>query len=92
VLEIDPKKGLLFYHDPERIEIRDQAAARELIGQDRRDLRGARRELYYLILYPRDRTSPFPHREQREQYSRWFADVAHGWDIPGTPAPPGGTP
>jgi hypothetical protein len=60
-----------------------------LISQDRRDLRGARRELYYLILYPRDRTSPFPHREQRERYDRWFADVAHGWDIPGAS---GGTP
>jgi hypothetical protein len=91
-LEIDSATGKLFYYDPERAEVRNEADARELINQDRRDLKETKRELYYLILYPRDRTSPFPHREQREQYGRWFADVAHGWDIPGTPPPLGGPP
>src|SRR5262249_19136257 len=36
VLEIDPGTGKLLYNDPERVEIRNQADARELIAQDRR--------------------------------------------------------
>lgn len=83
VLEIDPATGNLMYHDPERVELTSQARAHELIQQDRARLADRGAELYYLILYPRDLASPFPHREQRERYDRWFADVAHGWDIPG---------
>jgi hypothetical protein len=78
ILEIDAATGKLYYRDPERVEINSQAKAAELIDQDR-----ARRdpaEICYLILYPRDPASPYPLREQREQYERWFADVAHGWD------------
>src|SRR5262245_3624097 len=87
-LEIDPTDGTLFYYDPGRINIKNQADARDLIEQDRRDLRGSKRELYYLILYPRGH-SGFPLREQREP---WFADVAHGWDIPGAVTPRGDKP
>jgi hypothetical protein len=83
VLEIDPATGRLYYHDPERVEITNQARATELIQRDRSQLGDRNAELYYLILYPRDPSSPFPHREQRERYERWFADVAHGWDVPG---------
>src|SRR5262249_22307977 len=36
VLEIDGKTGKLFYLDPDRVEIRNQADARELIERDRR--------------------------------------------------------
>ena len=78
VLEIDAATGKLFYRDPERIEISSQAQAAEMIDQDR--ARRPQAEIYYLILYPRDPASPYPLREQREQYERWFADVAHGWD------------
>src|SRR5262245_24872039 len=78
VLEIDAANGKLYYRDPERIEIGSQAKAAELIDQDR--ARRGQTELYYLILYPRDPASPYPLREQRERYERWFADVAHGWD------------
>ena len=91
VLEIDPNNGRLFYLDPERVELRSQAEARELIDRERHALGGGR-ELYYLILYPRDRTSRFPHRAQREQYERWFEGVAHGWDIPGAGPLREGTP
>jgi hypothetical protein len=84
VLEIDPGTGRLYFNDPERAEIRNEAEARALIGRDRKVQTGVR-ELYYLILYPRQPTSPYPHREQREQYDRWFKEIPHAWDIPGLP-------
>jgi hypothetical protein len=90
VLEIDAGTGKLFINDPERIEIRNQADARELIERDGQNQGADKHEVYYLVLYPRDRTSPYPLREQREQYERWFNDVAHGWDIPGAGPARGG--
>jgi hypothetical protein len=82
VLEIDPDTGKLYYRDPERIEIANQAEARALIERDRRERGVQQRELYYLILYPRTR-SPYPTRAQEEQYNRWFEGVALGYDVPG---------
>jgi hypothetical protein len=90
VLEIDAGSGKLYVTDPERIEIRNRDDARDLIERDGRGRAAENRELYYLILYPRDRKSPYPLREQREEYERWFGDVAHGWDIPGTGPARGG--
>lgn len=81
VLEIDPENGKLYYRDPERILIPDEAAAHALIESDRRKL--GQRELYYLILYPRNPGSTYPTRGQRERYDRWFEGVALGYDIPG---------
>ena len=52
-------------------------------GLPLRGRRESRRELYYIILDPRAPGSADPTVEQRERYARWFADVAHGWDIPG---------
>ncbi len=83
VLEIDGKDGKLYYRDPEKIEVRNEADARKLIEDDRRERGVKQRELYYLILYPRDRASPYPTRGQREKYDRWFEGVALGYDIPG---------
>jgi hypothetical protein len=82
VLEIDSGTGRLYYHDPERFEVRDEAEARSLVERDRAAQAGSSRELYYLLLYPRER-SGYPTREQRERYDRWLRDVPHGWDIPG---------
>jgi hypothetical protein len=82
VLEIDLDTGKLDYRDPERIEIPDEAAAHALIESDRRKL--GQRELYYLILYPRNPASTYPTRGQREHYDRWFQGVALGYDIPGS--------
>ena len=81
VLEIDPETGKLYYRDPERIPIPDEAAAHALMESDRRKL--GQRELYYLILYPRNPASTYPTRGQRERYDRWFQGVALGYDIPG---------
>ena len=92
VLAIDPNSGKLFVTDPERVEIRNQADAQELIERDARGPGAGNHQMYYLILYPRDRRSPYPLREQREEYERWFAAVAHGWDIPGAGPARGGKP
>jgi hypothetical protein len=95
VLEVrGDKEGRLYYRDPEHTEgvlVRDEADAHELIEEDRRRV-GEGRELYYLILYPRDAMSRYPLRGQREEYDRWFRDVAHGWDIPGAGPVRGGMP
>lgn len=82
VLEIDADTGKLYYRDPERILIPDEASAHALIESDRRKL--GQKELYYLILYPRSRGSTYPTVGQRERYDRWFAGVALGYDIPST--------
>jgi hypothetical protein len=92
VLEIDASSGRIYYYDPERVEIGSQARAAELIDQDRTRKGAGDREFYYLILYPRDPASPYPLRGQKERYDRWFADVAHGWDIPGKMAGKGSNP
>jgi hypothetical protein len=84
VLEIDDKTGKLYYRNPERVELRDQADAHKLIDLDRTQQGVAKRELYYLILYPRDRKSSYPTREQRQRYDRWFQGVALGYDVPGS--------
>jgi hypothetical protein len=84
VLEIDGKTGQLYYRDPERQEVRDQADAHRLIERDRLAQGVSRRELYYLILYPREKASAYPTVEQRKSYDRWFEGVALGYDIPGT--------
>jgi hypothetical protein len=89
VLEIDGRTGKLSYRAPERIEVRNQDDARALIERDRRALGLGPRKLYYLILYPRDPPdSGYPTQGQRDQYDRWFKDVALGYDVPG--AEPGG--
>jgi hypothetical protein len=82
VLEIDAETGKLYYRDPDRIEVADEAAARDLIARDRRSRGVGKRDLYYLILEPRQRSS-YPSREQRERYNRWFEGVALGYDRPG---------
>ncbi len=83
VLEIDPETGKLYYRDPDRVEIRNQADAQKLVERDRLAQGGGKQELYYLILYPRERASAFPTVEQRKSYDRWFEGVALGYDVPG---------
>jgi hypothetical protein len=84
VLEIEPKKGTLFYRDPVlgEVTIASVADARKLIGRDREELREDQ-ELYYLILCPRDRFSGFPTRQDRLDHQQWFEGVALAYDEPG---------
>jgi hypothetical protein len=84
VLEIDATTGKLYYRDPERVEVRDQADALRLIDRDRRERGVGRRELYYVILYPRDPNSSYPTQAQRRAYENWFSGVALAFDVPGS--------
>src|SRR5262249_35186696 len=80
VLEIDATSGKLFYYDRgSRVEIANQAEARAMIDRHKRE--PANREIYYLLLFPRQLTG-FPQERQIAQYERWFAEVAHGFDNP----------
>jgi hypothetical protein len=85
VLEIDEKTGKLFYRDraPDRHEIGSEAAARSLINEDRKVLGLNKKELMYVVLYPRNRESDKPTGLQREQYETWFRDVSVRFDKPG---------
>ena len=90
VLHIRPTDGKLCYSG-ERGEVElNEADVTNLINEDRRRLGTSNRELYYLILYPRDRTSIYPLRGDRERYDRWLAGVPHGWDVPGALPAAGG--
>lgn len=83
VLEVDGKDGRLYYRDPEQVEIRDQADAHQLIERDRKAQGVTKRELYYLLLFPRAKASAYPTVEQSKNYERWFEGVALGYDVPG---------
>ena len=80
VLEVDHDTGKLYYYDPERVEIANQADAQTLIDTERRRI--GSRELYFLILYPRE-PSGFPLQKQVLAYEKWFAEIPHGFDSPG---------
>ncbi|MCZ2342562.1 MAG: hypothetical protein LC104_12340 [Bacteroidales bacterium] len=83
VLEIDSANGQLYSFDatsPEpRQEVRDQSDAQRLIDRHKRTA-GAR-EVFFLILYPRELTG-YPLQRQIDKYRRWFKDVPHGFDNP----------
>ena len=79
VLEVDHDTGKLYYYDPERVEIANQADAQRLIDRERRKAGG--RELYFLFLFPRE-VSGFPLQRQVTDYERWFAGMPHGFDNP----------
>lgn len=85
VLEIDAADGKLYYRGLKgaRVEVRSQADAHELIKLDQERTGAERRELFYLVLYPRDPKSAFPTVGQKRTYDAWFADVALGYDVPG---------
>jgi len=83
VLEIDGQTGELYYHAPEKRQLREQADAQSLIENDRRALAVSKKELLYIILFPRDRDSDRPTGEQRERYERWFREVQVRFDRPG---------
>jgi hypothetical protein len=86
VFEIDPKTGELYYRDPDRVNVTKAKQAADLIRRDR-DRAGAGREIYYLILYPRDPLTGggVPSREQKDRYEDWFKNVPHRYDIPWKP-------
>jgi hypothetical protein len=82
VLYIDADTGKLFYYDPDPVEIKTEAQARDLVNRQKQESGG--RELYYLFLLPR-KTTPFFAEGQRSQYESWFKGVAHGTVNPQEP-------
>ena len=81
VLEIDKDNGKLYYRDPDLVEVRNETEAHRLIERDREGP-GGPHQVHYVILYPRDPNSEFPHKPQRLAYQGWFADVKLSFDIP----------
>ena len=85
VLEVGDE-GKLFFYDPGRDKDRRLEITKDnvevFLESQKRLARG--KELYLLVLYPRrlEGFPGFPLQEQREEYDRWFQDVAHGYDIP----------
>jgi hypothetical protein len=90
VLEIDGVTGKLYYREPAGlVELRGRDDAERLFQKDRHELGVRKKELFYVILYPRDRNSGFPTRAQVQRYQDWFKDVAVSYDVPGA-RPEGG--
>lgn len=87
VLEIDPTNGVLFYYDPDRVEVRSEADAVRLITKQKlaASQGGVVKDIFFLILYPR-RLAPYPTEEQIRQIRQWFRDVPYGFDVP-SPSP-----
>jgi hypothetical protein len=84
VLEIDPVDGKLYYRGLKgRIQLPSEGEAAELIKRDQERTGADKRELYYLILYPRDPKSAYPTVGQKRDYDRWFKEIALGYDVPG---------
>lgn len=83
VLEIDPTNGVLYYYDPERVEVRSEADAVRLITKQKAAASkgGVVKDVFFLILYPR-RVAPYPTANQVEQIRQWFKDVPFGFDVP----------
>jgi hypothetical protein len=83
VLDIDPTNGVLFYYDPERVEIKTDADAERLILKQLSAAGRSGKDVYFLIRYPRG--SGFPLEEQIKQMERWFKNRPHGFENPGKP-------
>lgn len=79
VLEIDAETGKLYHRGVQRQEIATQADAFALVERERAAAIG--REVYVLMLYPRELTG-YPEQRQVIAYERWFSDVPHGFDNP----------
>ncbi len=85
VLEIG-EEGKLYFYNPAREKDRRVEITKDnvekFIETQKRLAQG--KELYLLILYPRraEGFPGFPLQQQREEYDRWFQDVARGYDIP----------
>ena len=78
---IDDKTGELVYYNPDRKVVHNQAEALGLVERDRVAVPG-NRQLYYLIIAPRDPDSGFPRDDQRRQIEGWFKNVPLAWDFP----------
>jgi hypothetical protein len=79
VMEIDKRDGTLYYFDPDRVEVKNEADALRLIT--RQKYLAGQKDVFFLMLYPRE-LSGFPLQSQIDTYRQWFKDVPHGFDNP----------
>jgi hypothetical protein len=70
VLEIDPDRGILFYHGPRRADLPTREDVRKLIEGDREG--EGPREMVYLVLFPRDGRLGAFDLGRRGEYEEWF--------------------
>lgn len=80
-LEIDSSTGELFFRNPDKTPLKNHADVANLVNHDKLFSKG--RELFYMVLYPRDPDSSYPTRGQRENYERWLNGIAWSFDFPG---------
>lgn len=81
VLEIDSATGGLFYRNPDKCYLKNKDDLSSLINQDKLSSMG--REIFYMVLFPRDLDSSYPTRGQRENYERWLNGIVWSFDFPG---------
>ncbi len=81
VLEIDSATGGLFYRNPDKCYLKNKDDLSSLINQDKLSSKG--REIFYMVLFPRDLDSSYPTRGQRENYERWLNGIVWSFDFPG---------
>ena len=81
VLEIDSSNGELFFRNPDKSILKNKDDVSSLINQDKLSSKG--KELFYMVLYPRDLDSSYPTRGQRENYERWLNGIVWSFDFPG---------
>ena len=81
VLEIDSATGGLFYRNPDKCYLKNKDDVSSLINQDKLSSMG--REIFYMVLFPRDLDSSYPTRGQRENYERWLNGIVWSFDFPG---------
>ncbi len=85
VLEIDGKTGELVFFDrrgdaPKKVIIDNPDKAQKLIEQMKKEAQP--REVYCILMSPREVGSPFPLTGDFEKFSKWFRDVPHDLDRP----------
>jgi hypothetical protein len=80
ILEIDANDGTLFYYDPNREEIRNDADATRMIQKaiTAASADGVVKDVYFLILYPKN--SNYPNESQLKQIEEWFKGRPHGFN------------
>jgi hypothetical protein len=81
VLEIDSTTGELFFRNPDKSILKNKEDISSLINQDKLSSKG--KEIFYMVLYPRDLDSSYPTRGQRENYERWLNGIVWSFDFPG---------
>ena len=81
MLEIESATGGLFYRNPDKCYLKNKDDVSSLINQDKLSSKG--REIFYMVLFPRDLDSSYPTRGQRENYERWLNGIVWSFDFPG---------